>query len=100
MEAGNRCFDMRVPEETNRRIVDHTADINLTYSSIARDYLLREGLPSDMIIKTGSPMLEVLTHYRPKIDASDVLERLQLRENFILLLAPTGKKISILSKLY
>lgn len=81
MEAGNRCFDMRVPEETNRRIVDHTADINLTYSSIARDYLLREGLPSDMIIKTGSPMLEVLTHYRPKIDASDVLERLQLREN-------------------
>ena len=81
MEAGNRCFDMRVPEEINRRIVDHTADINLTYSSIARDYLLREGLPSDMIIKTGSPMLEVLTHYRSKIDASDVLERLQLREN-------------------
>ena len=80
MEAGNRCFDMRVPEEINRRIVDHTADINLTYSSIARDYLLREGLQSDMIIKTGSPMLEVLTHYRPKIDASDVLERFQLRE--------------------
>ena len=81
MEAGNRCFDMRVPEETNRRIVDHTADINLTYSSIARDYLLREGLPPDMIIKTGSPMLEVLTHYRPRIDASDILERLQLKEN-------------------
>ena len=81
MEAGNRCFDMRVPEETNRRIVDHTADINLTYSSIARDYLLREGLPPDMIIKTGSPMLEVLTHYRPQIDASDVLARLTLKEN-------------------
>ena len=81
MEAGNRCFDMRVPEETNRRIVDHTADINLTYSSIARDYLLREGLPPDMIIKTGSPMLEVLTHYRPQIDASDVLDRLTLKEN-------------------
>ena len=69
MEAGNRCFDMRVPEEINRRIVDHTADINLTYSSIAREYLLREGLPPDMIIKTGSPMFEVLTHYKPKIDA-------------------------------
>ena len=81
MEAGNRCFDMRVPEETNRRIVDHTADINLTYSSIARDYLLREGLPPDMIIKTGSPMLEVLTYYRPQIDASDVLARLSLKEN-------------------
>ncbi|MAI14633.1 MAG: UDP-N-acetylglucosamine 2-epimerase (non-hydrolyzing) [Rhodospirillaceae bacterium] len=81
MEAGNRCFDMRVPEETNRRIVDHTADINLTYSSIARDYLLREGLPPDMIIKTGSPMLEVLTHYRPQIDASDVLARFELKEN-------------------
>jgi UDP-N-acetyl-L-fucosamine synthase len=81
MEAGNRCFDMRVPEETNRRIVDHTADINLTYSTIARDYLLREGLPPDLIIKTGSPMFEVLTHYRPQIDASDVLTRLGLEEN-------------------
>ena len=81
MEAGNRCFDMRVPEETNRRIVDHTADVNLTYSSIARDYLLREGLPPDMVIKTGSPMFEVLTHYRPHIDASDVLARLGLEEN-------------------
>ncbi len=80
MEAGNRCFDMRVPEETNRRIVDHTADINLTYSTIARDYLLREGLPPDMVIKTGSPMFEVLTHYRPRIDASDVLARLGLVE--------------------
>ena len=79
MEAGNRCFDLRVPEETNRRIVDHTADINLTYSSIARDYLLREGLPPDLVIKTGSPMFEVLTHYRPRIDASDVLERLELQ---------------------
>lgn len=80
MEAGNRCFDMRVPEETNRRIVDHTADINLTYSTIARDYLLREGLSPDMVIKTGSPMFEVLAHYRPRIDASDVLGRLGLVE--------------------
>ncbi|NMF97731.1 UDP-N-acetylglucosamine 2-epimerase (non-hydrolyzing) [Aromatoleum toluolicum] len=79
MEAGNRCFDMRVPEEINRRIVDHTADINLTYSTIARDYLLREGLPPDMIIKTGSPMFEVLNHYREGIEASDVLKRLDLR---------------------
>ncbi|WP_126455622.1 non-hydrolyzing UDP-N-acetylglucosamine 2-epimerase [Sulfuriflexus mobilis] len=78
MEAGNRCFDQRVPEEINRRIVDHTADINLTYSSIAREYLLREGLPSDMVIKTGSPMFEVLMHYREGIDNSDVLDRLGL----------------------
>lgn len=78
MEAGNRCFDQRVPEETNRRIVDHTADVNLTYSTIARDYLLREGLPPDLVIKTGSPMFEVLTHYRAQIDASDVLSRLSL----------------------
>lgn len=78
MEAGNRCFDQRVPEETNRRIVDHTADVNLTYSTIARDYLLREGLPPDLVIKTGSPMFEVLSHYRPNIDASDVLTRLNL----------------------
>lgn len=78
MEAGNRCFDQRVPEETNRRIVDHTADVNLTYSAIARDYLLREGLPPDLVIKTGSPMFEVLTYYRPQIDASDVLKRLSL----------------------
>ena len=80
MEAGNRCFDQRVPEETNRRIVDHTADINMTYSSIAREYLLREGLPPDMVIKTGSPMFEVLTHYRPQFDASDILSRLDLVE--------------------
>lgn len=76
MEAGNRCFDQRVPEETNRKIVDHTADINMTYSTIARDYLLEEGLPADRVIKTGSPMFEVLTHYMPQIDGSDVLNRL------------------------
>lgn len=81
MEAGNRCFDMRVPEEINRRIVDHTADINLTYSTIARDYLLAEGLPADQVIKTGSPMFEVLHHYKAKIEASDVLERLGLKEH-------------------
>lgn len=79
MEAGNRCFDQRVPEETNRRIVDHTADINLTYSTIARDYLLREGLPPDQVIKTGSPMFEVLHHYMPQIKASDALARLGLQ---------------------
>ena len=81
MEAGNRCFDMRVPEEINRRIVDHTADINLTYSTIARDYLLAEGLPADQVIKTGSPMFEVLHHYKAKIEASDVLARLRLKEH-------------------
>jgi UDP-N-acetyl-L-fucosamine synthase len=80
MEAGNRCFDFRVPEEINRRIVDHTADINLTYSDIAREYLLREGLAPDRIIKTGSPMFEVLNHYRDGILASDVVTRLGLRE--------------------
>ncbi|MDF1644244.1 MAG: UDP-N-acetylglucosamine 2-epimerase (non-hydrolyzing) [Pseudomonadales bacterium] len=78
MEAGNRCFDMRVPEEINRRIVDHTADINLTYSGIARGYLLSEGLPADRVIKTGSPMFEVLNYYREGIDHSDVLDRLNL----------------------
>lgn len=78
MEAGNRCFDQRVPEETNRRIVDHTADVNLTYSTIAREYLLREGLPPDQVIKTGSPMFEVLHHYMPQIQASDALTRLDL----------------------
>jgi UDP-N-acetylglucosamine 2-epimerase (non-hydrolysing) len=78
MEAGNRCFDQRVPEEINRRIVDHTADVNLTYSAIAREYLLREGLAPDMIIKTGSPMYEVLAHQRAHIDASSVLQRLAL----------------------
>lgn len=81
MEAGNRCFDQRVPEETNRKIVDHVSDINLTYSSIAREYLLREGLPADRIIKTGSPMYEVLHHYLPEINNSDILSKLNLEEN-------------------
>ena len=81
MEAGNRCFDQRVPEETNRRIVDHISDINLTYSSIAREYLLKEGFPADRIIKTGSPMLEVINSQRYDIDKSDILERLNLKEN-------------------
>lgn len=80
MEAGNRCFDQRVPEETNRKIVDHVSDINLTYSDIAREYLLREGLPADRIIKTGSPMFEVLNHYKTDIESSDVLTRLKLEE--------------------
>jgi UDP-N-acetylglucosamine 2-epimerase (non-hydrolysing) len=78
MEAGNRCFDQRVPEESNRKIVDHTADINITYSDIAREYLLAEGLRPDRIIKTGSPMFEVLMHYLPKIEASVILESLKL----------------------
>lgn len=81
MEAGNRCFDQRVPEETNRKIVDHTADINLTYSDIAREYLLREGLPADRIIKTGSPMFEVIHKKLADIEASDVLDRLNLKQN-------------------
>lgn len=80
MEAGNRCFDQRVPEETNRKIVDHVSDINLTYSDIAREYLLREGLPADRIIKTGSPMFEVLNHYLPEIENSDILNSLNLEE--------------------
>lgn len=79
MEAGNRCFDQRVPEESNRKIVDHTADINLTYSDIAREYLLAEGLPPDRVIKTGSPIYEVLMQYLPKIEKSDILNRLGLR---------------------
>ncbi len=80
MEAGNRCFDQRVPEETNRKIVDHISDINLTYSDIAREYLLREGLPPDRIIKTGSPMLEVLNHYWPKIESSKILDLMNLEK--------------------
>ncbi|MCF6242468.1 MAG: UDP-N-acetylglucosamine 2-epimerase (non-hydrolyzing) [Bacteroidales bacterium] len=81
MEAGNRCFDQRVPEETNRKIVDHISDINLTYSDIAREYLLREGLPPDRIIKTGSPMYEVLNYYKPKIEKSTILDKLGLNKN-------------------
>jgi UDP-N-acetylglucosamine 2-epimerase (non-hydrolysing) len=87
MEAGNRCFDLRVPEETNRRIVDHIADVNLTYSTIARDYLLREGLPPDQVIKTGSPMFEVLTHYWSKIEKSDALGQLDLLEKHYFLVS-------------
>jgi UDP-N-acetylglucosamine 2-epimerase len=81
MEAGNRCFDLRVPEEINRRIIDHTADVNLTYSAIAREYLLREGLPPDLVINTGSPMFEVLSHYENEILTSNVLSDLSLTEN-------------------
>ncbi len=80
MEAGNRCFDQRVPEETNRKIVDHVADVNLTYSDIAREYLLREGLPADRVIKTGSPMFEVLQQFIPKIEKSNVLADLHLEK--------------------
>lgn len=95
MEAGNRCFDQRVPEETNRKIVDHTADINLTYSDIAREYLLREGLPADRIIKTGSPMFEVLNHYMSKIESSNVLERLSLKKhNYFVVSAHREENIS------
>ena len=81
MEAGNRCFDQRVPEETNRKIVDHISDINLTYSDIAREYLLREGLPADRVIKTGSPMFEVLTQYLPKVETSGILNELELKKD-------------------
>ena len=95
MEAGNRCFDQRVPEETNRKIVDHTADINLTYSDIAREYLLREGLPADRIIKTGSPMFEVLNSRKEDIEKSDVLERLDLTEgNYFVVSAHREENIS------
>lgn len=94
MEAGNRCFDQRVPEETNRRIVDHTADINLTYSSIAREYLIREGLPPDQVIKTGSPMYEVLQHHMSQITSSDILKRLDLKsEQFYLVSAHREENI-------
>ncbi|WMJ78080.1 MULTISPECIES: non-hydrolyzing UDP-N-acetylglucosamine 2-epimerase [unclassified Sedimentibacter] len=95
MEAGNRCFDQRVPEETNRKIVDHTADINLTYSDIAREYLLREGLPSDRVIKTGSPMLEVLNSRKDDIEKSDVLERLGLdKDKYFVVSAHREENIS------
>ena len=96
MEAGNRCFDQRVPEETNRKIVDHISDINLTYSDIAREYLLREGLSADRIIKTGSPMFEVLNHYLPSIESSNILERLQLEHNkYFVVSAHREENISI-----
>ena len=99
MEAGNRCFDQRVPEETNRKIVDHIADINLTYSSIAREYLLREGLSADRIIKTGSPMYEVLGHYKSQIDASDILERLNLtKDNYFIVSAHREENVNNKSK--
>ncbi|OFX88796.1 MAG: UDP-N-acetylglucosamine 2-epimerase [Bacteroidetes bacterium GWF2_33_16] len=95
MEAGNRCFDQRVPEETNRKIVDHISDINLTYSDIAREYLLREGLPADRIIKTGSPMLEVINHYLPQINKSDVVKRLGLEKgNFFVVSAHREENIN------
>jgi UDP-N-acetylglucosamine 2-epimerase len=95
MEAGNRCFDQRVPEETNRKIVDHISDINLTYSDIARDYLLREGLSADRIIKTGSPMFEVLNYYLPSINSSNILDRLQLeRNNYFVVSAHREENIS------
>ena len=96
MEAGNRCFDQRVPEETNRKIVDHISDINLTYSDIASEYLLREGLPADRIIKTGSPMFEVLNHYLPSIESSNILERLGLeRYKYFVVSAHREENINI-----
>ncbi len=95
MEAGNRCFDQRVPEEINRKIVDHTADVNLTYSSIAREYLLAEGLPPDLVIKTGSPMFEVLNHYRPRFSHRMSCNAFNLTRAAILSSAPTARRTSI-----
>lgn len=100
MEAGNRCFDQRVPEEINRKIIDHIADINLPYSSIAREYLLREGLLPDRIIKTGSPMFEVLNHYLPQINESTIVEKLHLQKNeFFLVSAHREENVSDIMKL-
>jgi UDP-N-acetyl-L-fucosamine synthase len=100
MEAGNRCFDQRVPEETNRRIVDHTADINLPYSTIAREYLLAEGLPADRIIKTGSPMFEVVNYYQSGIDGSDILNRLNIsKHKFFLVSAHREENVDSASQL-
>ena len=101
MEAGNRCFDQRVPEETNRKIVDHISDINLTYSDIAREYLLKEGLSPDRVIKTGSPMFEVITKFLPKIKASNVLDKLKLTKNkFFVVSAHREENISNSRNLY
>lgn len=101
MEAGNRCFDLRVPEETNRRIIDHTADINLTYSDIARDYLLREGLPPDQVICVGSPMREVLTYYRDDIHSSLILENLELEPHgYFLLSMHREENVDILENIH
>lgn len=100
MEAGNRCFDQRVPEETNRKIVDHIADMNLTYSSIAREYLLSEGLPADRVIKTGSPMFEVLEYYKNNIEQSDIVKQLELDPECFLLSVPTGKKTLIKNAIF
>ncbi len=95
MEAGNRCYDQRVPEETNRKIVDHISDINLTYSDIAREYLLSEGLPADRVIKTGSPMFEVLEKYKDKIEDSDILQKLELnKEGYFLVSAHREENIN------
>ena len=95
MEAGNRCFDQRVPEESNRKIVDHISDINMTYSSIAREYLLHEGIPADRVIKTGSPMYEVLNRYLPKIEASTILETVGLeRDRYFVVSAHREENIS------
>lgn len=94
MEAGNRCFDQRVPEEINRKIVDHTSDINLTYSTIAREYLLREGFPPDRVIKTGSPLFEVIHHFRSQIDQSSILQKLELQKfNYFLVSAHREENI-------
>ena len=101
MEAGNRCFDVRVPEETNRKIVDHLADINLVYSDIAREYLLREGIAGDTIIKTGSPMFEVLDFYKPLIDKSDILQQFLLDPyNFFVVSAHREENVSFETPFY
>jgi UDP-N-acetylglucosamine 2-epimerase len=100
MEAGNRCFDQRVPEETNRKIVDHTADINMPYSTIARDYLIAEGIPADRVVKTGSPMYEVLTHYMDEIDSSKILESLDIESGkFFVVSAHREENVDVPSQL-